>query len=150
MRTTPARCVVAVAGLVLATAWGIHAQRGGAAETPGERADGPPPASAVGSVPIVPPMLSDKAAERFKNFKPVTDAMLENPDPADWINWRRTSRCLGLQSAEANQQGQRRCTAAGLRRPLGPGGSMQPTPLVYQGILYVPQPYGVGRRLSTG
>ena len=23
-------------------------------------------------------------------FTPVTDAMLENPDPADWLNWRRT------------------------------------------------------------
>ncbi len=23
-------------------------------------------------------------------FRPVTDAMLEKPDPGDWINWRRT------------------------------------------------------------
>ena len=23
-------------------------------------------------------------------FVPVTDAMLENPDPADWLMWRRT------------------------------------------------------------
>ena len=27
---------------------------------------------------------------QVKDFKPVTDAMLLNPDPADWPNWRRT------------------------------------------------------------
>ena len=27
---------------------------------------------------------------QVENFTPVTDAMLENPDPADWLNWRRT------------------------------------------------------------
>ena len=24
------------------------------------------------------------------DFEPVTDAMLQEPDPADWLNWRRT------------------------------------------------------------
>ena len=27
---------------------------------------------------------------QVRDFKPVTDAMLVNPDPADWPNWRRT------------------------------------------------------------
>ena len=27
---------------------------------------------------------------KAQNFTPVTDAMLQNPDPADWLNWRRT------------------------------------------------------------
>ena len=30
------------------------------------------------------------AGAQVRDFEPVTDAMLENPDPADWLNWRRT------------------------------------------------------------
>ena len=30
------------------------------------------------------------AAAQDRDFTPVTDAMLADPDPADWINWRRT------------------------------------------------------------
>lgn len=32
-----------------------------------------------------------RAAAQDRDFTPVTDAMLADPDPADWINWRRTS-----------------------------------------------------------
>lgn len=30
------------------------------------------------------------ATAQVKESKPVTDAMLHNPDSADWLNWRRT------------------------------------------------------------
>ena len=29
-------------------------------------------------------------AQAKSNFTPVTDAVLQNPDPADWLSWRRT------------------------------------------------------------
>ena len=29
-------------------------------------------------------------AQSTDGFVPVTDAMLQDPDPADWLNWRRT------------------------------------------------------------
>ena len=32
----------------------------------------------------------DPVQAQVENFTPVTDAMLQNPDPADWLNWRRT------------------------------------------------------------
>ena len=31
-----------------------------------------------------------RAQERARKFVPVTDAMLQKPDPADWLMWRRT------------------------------------------------------------
>ena len=37
------------------------------------------------------------------DFVPVTDAMLANPDPGEWLTWRRTPRWLGLQSSGSNQ-----------------------------------------------
>ena len=27
---------------------------------------------------------------QITDFTPVTDEILQNPDPADWVNWRRT------------------------------------------------------------
>ena len=27
---------------------------------------------------------------QVRNFSPVTDAVLQNPDPGDWLSWRRT------------------------------------------------------------
>jgi len=30
------------------------------------------------------------ARQSAQSFVPVTDVMLENPDPADWLMWRRT------------------------------------------------------------
>ncbi|HEX6997882.1 MAG TPA: hypothetical protein VF322_07035 [Gammaproteobacteria bacterium] len=30
------------------------------------------------------------ALAQHDDFVPVTDAMLQNPDPADWLMWRRT------------------------------------------------------------
>ena len=31
----------------------------------------------------------------FTNFTPVTDEMIQNPDPADWLTWRRTLNAWG-------------------------------------------------------
>ena len=31
-----------------------------------------------------------RAQEEKPRFVPVTDAMLQNPDPANWLMWRRT------------------------------------------------------------
>ena len=30
------------------------------------------------------------AAAQVRAFEPVTDAVLANPDPSDWLHWRRT------------------------------------------------------------
>jgi len=34
-------------------------------------------------------------AQVVKDFHPVTDAMLRNPAPGDWLNWRRTDKAWG-------------------------------------------------------
>src|SRR2546430_12391678 len=33
---------------------------------------------------------------QVKNFRPVTEAMLRNPAPGDWLNWRRTDNAWGF------------------------------------------------------
>jgi alcohol dehydrogenase (cytochrome c) len=71
------------------------------------------------------------------DFVPVTDAMLQNPDPADWLMWRRTLDGWGYspldQIGKANVARLERVWSA----PMG-AGIQESTPLVYDGVMYVP------------
>jgi alcohol dehydrogenase (cytochrome c) len=72
-------------------------------------------------------------------FAPVTDAMLLNPDPADWINWRRTLDAWGYspltQITTHNVHQLQLAWSVGI----GPG-HIEMTPLVYDGVMYVVNP----------
>ena len=65
---------------------------------------------------------------------PVTDAMLQQPDPADWLMWRRTLDSWGHSPLEQID----RRNVVDLRlvwtRALGPG-MQEGTPLVHDGVL---------------
>ena len=72
-------------------------------------------------------------------FVPVTDRVLQNPDPADWLMWRRTLDTWGFSPlTEVNRK-----NVGALRmvwtRALGPG-IQEGTPLVYRGVMYFPNP----------
>lgn len=76
------------------------------------------------------------------SFKPVTDETLRNPDPADWLHWRRTLDGWGYSPLnEINRSNVHRLQLA-WSIPLRPGLS-QPTPLVYDGVMYIPNPLGI-------
>ncbi len=72
-------------------------------------------------------------------FTPVTDAMLQHPDPADWLMWRRTLNSWGFsplnQITAANVGGLRLMWARTL-----PTGGFEGTPLVHEGVMYIPEP----------
>ena len=78
-------------------------------------------------------------AQSDGGFLPVTDAMLNEPDPADWLTWRRTANGWGYSPLD----GIDRDNVADLRmvwsRALT-NGSQQATPLVYDGVMYMPNP----------
>ena len=72
-------------------------------------------------------------------FTPVTDAMLQNPDPADWLIWRRTLDHWGhspLDEIDRRNVDQLRLVWT---RPLTTG-VQEGTPLVYDGVMYFPNP----------
>jgi alcohol dehydrogenase (cytochrome c) len=73
------------------------------------------------------------------NFIPVDDKMLQKPDPADWLMWRRTLDSWGY--SPLNQIN--RANVAQLKQVwmhgIGPG-VQEGTPLVHDGILYFPNP----------
>ncbi|MCY4635702.1 MAG: PQQ-binding-like beta-propeller repeat protein [Acidobacteria bacterium] len=81
-------------------------------------------------------------AQSSSRFVPVTDEVLQDPDPADWLMWRRTLDGWGYSPLE--QIG--RDNVGDLRmvwsRALGPG-LQQGTPLVHDGVMYMPNPRDV-------
>ena len=50
--------------------------------------------------------LAAQAVGQAAPFVPVTDAMLQHPDPKDWLSWRRTLDSWGYSPlAEINREG---------------------------------------------
>lgn len=83
--------------------------------------------------------LIAQAVGQTAPFEPVTDAMIQDPDPADWLSWRRTLDSWGyspLDEIDRDNVGQLRMVWA---RPL-PDGHQEGTPLVHNGVLYFPGP----------
>lgn len=88
----------------------------------------------VASLTITHPHASD--------FTPVTDAMLQRPDPADWLNWRRTPDAWGyspLTQITRENVGQLQLAWAWPMQT----GAAQTTPLVYGGVMYIPSRTGI-------
>ena len=85
---------------------------------------------------------------QVETFTPVTDAVLQNPDPADWLMWRRTLDGWGyspLDQITRENVGELRMVWT---RALGRG-SQQGTPLAYDGVLYMPNPRDVIQALDA-
>jgi alcohol dehydrogenase (cytochrome c) len=86
--------------------------------------------------PVARPMGLLVAGE-VKNYAPVTDAMLRNPDPADWLMIRRNYQAHSYSPLTS-------ITAANVKDlrlewvwAMNDGGANQPTPIVHNGIIYL-------------
>jgi alcohol dehydrogenase (cytochrome c) len=81
-------------------------------------------------------------------FVPVTDAMLQDPDPADWLMWRRTLNNWGY--SPLDQIGRRNVSQLQLvwTRALAPG-DQEGTPLVYDGVMYFPNPSDITQAFNA-
>lgn len=72
-------------------------------------------------------------------FTPVTEQMIENPSPNDWLMWRRTQNSWGfspLDQIDKNNVGQ---LALVWTRPMTDG-VQEATPLVHDGMMFLPNP----------
>ena len=85
-----------------------------------------PAASAAGQTPPPDP------------FVPVTDAMLQDPAPGDWMTWRRTLDGWGYSPLDQIDRGNVGDLRMVWSRALAPG-RQEGTPLAYGGVLYMPQ-----------
>ena len=77
------------------------------------------------------------AESRLDAFVPVTDALLREPPPGDWLSWRRTLDGWGYSPLdEIDQRNVARLTQV-WSHAIGEG-VQEPTPLVHGGVMYVP------------
>ncbi len=76
-------------------------------------------------------------AQPAREFVPVTDEMLQNPDPADWPMWRRTLDGWGYSPLDQVNRDNVGELQMAWSRAL-PQGTQEVTPLAYGGVVYMP------------
>ena len=81
-------------------------------------------------------------AQPQTEFVPVTDAMLQDPAPADWLQWRRTLDGWGYSPLDEITRDNVDSLRMVWTRALGRGNQVG-TPLAYNGVLYMPNPRDV-------
>ncbi|HMC67366.1 MAG TPA: hypothetical protein VKI65_20695, partial [Gemmataceae bacterium] len=85
---------------------------------------------------------------QVKDFRPVTEAMLRNPAPGDWLNWRRTDNAWGFSPLDQiNRQNVQQLQLA-WSWAMDDSGAQESAPLVHDGIMYLPNPRGVIQALD--
>src|SRR5919201_2614076 len=97
---------------------------------------------------VLIPLAAQSPSTSARPFTPVTDAMLRNPNPDDWLNWRRTLDGWGYSTLnQINRQnvGQLQLAWSWAMQP----GSNQATPLVHDGVMYLPNPNSVVQALDA-
>src|SRR6476620_1905648 len=103
-------------------------------------------AACVAAIAVSASFLLDA---QVKSFRPVTEAMLRNPAPGDWLNWRRTDNAWGYSPLDQiNRQNVSQLQLA-WSWAMDDTGANQPTPLVHDGVMYLPNPRGVIQALDA-
>src|SRR6516165_1575051 len=88
-------------------------------------------------------------AQVVKDFRPVTEAMLRNPAPGDWLNWRRTDNAWGYSPLTQISRDNVHQLQLAWSWSMDDTGAQEATPLVYDGIMYLPNPRGVIQALDA-
>src|SRR2546428_10927599 len=114
---------------------GAGAQQGGAAR--GQRAAQTPPAP-----------LGLTVTGEVQNFVPVTDAMLRNPDPADWLMIRRDYHASDYSPLNQITRDNVKDLQLVWKSPMNEGGTNQPAPIVHNGVIYLANTGGIMQALD--
>ena len=87
-------------------------------------------------------------APSSSDFIPVTDVMLQAPAPADWLMWRRTLDSWGFSPlAQIDRRNVSKLQLVWSRALTA--GSQQGTPLVYDGVMYMPNPNDIIQAINA-
>jgi alcohol dehydrogenase (cytochrome c) len=121
---------------------------GGGAPAPGGRAQGPGAAAGQGGGRgrgrgPQPPRLGLTVEGTVKNFTPVTDEMLRNPPPPDWLMIRRDQFASNFSPLNQINTGNADQLQLAWVWPMNEGGTNQPAPIVHNGVIYVNNTGGI-------
>src|SRR4051812_2831312 len=97
---------------------------------------------------LVAAQVRDPRATVVPNFRTVTEEMLRNPPPDDWLNWRRTDNGWGYSPLTRINTTNVKTLALAWSWAMN-GGANEATPLVSNGIMYLPNPGNVVQALDA-
>lgn len=99
-------------------------------------------------VTVLGALACTTATAQQRVLRPVTDAMLQNPDAGDWLSWRRTLNHWAYSPLE--QVNKRNVTQLRLvwTRPLAQG-VQEGTPLVHDGVMFFPNPNDITQAIDA-
>jgi glucose dehydrogenase len=127
---------------------GARGGRGGGAAADGAQRGGAVPAvpgggQAAAAPAAAPTPAGVTIAGEIKNYVPVTDAMLQNPDPSDWLTIRHdpfASNYSTLNQITTANVGQLQLAWA---LSMNEGGTQQTAPLVHNGVIFANNTGGI-------
>jgi len=99
-----------------------------------------------GARPAVPAGLT--VAGEVKNYVPVTDAMLRNPDPGDWLVIRRDYRASNYSPLNQITRDNVKDLRLVWSWAMSEGGTNQPAPIVHNGVIYLNNPGNIIQALD--
>ena len=113
------------------------------ATTPAAAPPKPAPAKQTGGVTV---------SGQLKSYVPVTDEMLRNPDPADWLMIRRNYQAWNYSPLNQINTSNVKDLKIKWIWSMNDGGWNEPTPIVHNGVIFLANPQNVIQALdaSTG
>lgn len=95
--------------------------------------------------PYTPPVSETPRPSPFDRYTPVTDAMLADPAPSEWLGWRRTRDAHGFSPLAQIERSSVERLRVAWSWSLPPG-SNESAPLVHDGVLFL---HGMGDRIQA-
>src|SRR5687767_6227529 len=103
---------------------------------------------AVAAASSLQSQQSSQPSSPQASFVPVTDAMLQKPDPGDWLMWRRDQTVSGYSPLDQiNKQNVSKLRLAWAWAM--EAGQQEQEPIVYRGVMYLPHTGGVVQALDA-
>jgi alcohol dehydrogenase (cytochrome c) len=93
--------------------------------------------------------LKDTRPTQVATYREVTEAVLRNPPPEDWLNWRRTDNNWGFSTLNQITTENVQQLQLVWSWHMDDAGANEATPLVHDGIMYLPNPRGVIQALDA-
>jgi PQQ-dependent dehydrogenase (methanol/ethanol family) len=143
---------VAIGGTAAAAPAAAPAQGAQAAAAPGGRAAGPAAGAGGGGGggrgQQQAPVTGLTVTGEVKNFTPVTDEMLRNPPPGDWLTIRRDHFASNYSPLNQITRDNAQDLQLVWVSPMAEGGTNQPAPLAHNGTIFINNTGGIIQALD--
>lgn len=118
-------------------------RQGGAGAAPAGRAGGGRGDAPAGRGAAAPPATGVTVAGDVRGFTPITDEMLKNPPPGDWLVLRRDHYASNFSPLTQITRDNAQDLQLAWVWPMNEGGTQQPSPLAHNGTIFLNNTGGI-------